>query len=161
MKRTTQLVFAILCITMLQVKAQTENKTNYNLKDSYSVDISEAWETSSNQSIKGLIIKKKNDSFLNKSGSMKRPNAKVIKTSDSFSISPNPTVNMISIKANEKLKDPKVNVKLLDLDGKLILAHTFRSSHNRFGLQNLPTGDYVVNITSGSIKQIEKLTVRK
>jgi len=91
----------------------------------------------------------------------RRAASPIIRTTDLFSISPNPAVDMISINANEELNDPKVKVKLLDLTGKLILEHTFKSTQRRFGLQNVPAGVYMVDITTGNMKQVEKLIINK
>jgi hypothetical protein len=68
-----------------------------------------------------------------------------IQSNETFSISPNPTQNTISIKSDKKRSDD-LRYIIYNSDGKLVLTTTSNKENLTIDLQNLKNGTYILHI---------------
>jgi hypothetical protein len=72
-------------------------------------------------------------------------------------IYPNPAKNNVTIKFGENTE--MVNVRLLDLSGKLIQDHSTNGSNINLNIENLNTGVYLIQIISNNQSTTERLII--
>lgn len=75
----------------------------------------------------------------------------------SFSVYPNPATDYLTISNKDRLKN--LQVRIIDLNGKVVLSKTYLESTIKIDVQNIKTGTYLVEIVASNKHEKHKIVI--